>query len=112
MFLQPRSGSVPCSYVQIHQSRGRVGMARAIGGVDAWFRIGAFAKRYRLRCPPRRRSTRHEHRYGCVCQNVPGGAAEYHLPQSALGVGALDQQVAVLRRCVGEDRLTGAAARG
>src|SRR5215472_14180222 len=36
---------------------------------------------------------RHQDRQGRICQDVPGGSAENHLSQPALGIGALDQQV-------------------
>src|SRR4051812_45216152 len=39
----------------------------------------------------------HEHRQLGMSQDVAGGAAEDHLPQSRLGVSALDQKVRVKR---------------
>src|SRR6516162_6422639 len=64
-----------------------------------------------MRCPetPERRHERsvcHEHRQFRVAENVASGAAKDHLPQSALGVGALDQEVAAQRLRVGQNRLT------
>jgi len=41
------------------------------------------------------RSMRHQDRQGRIGKDVAGGSAENHLPQSALGIGALDQQVAL-----------------
>ena len=52
----------------------------------------------------------HEHRQFRVVDNVAGGAAKDHLPQSALGVGALDQEVSAQRLRVGQNRLTRHAA--
>ena len=52
---------------------------------------------------------RHQDRQGRICQDVPGGSAENHLSQPALGIGALDQQVTLERRCVRQNGLTGAA---
>src|SRR5215470_4422541 len=52
----------------------------------------------------------HEHRQFRVAENVAGGAAKNHLPQSALGVGTLDQEVAAQRLRVGQNRLTRHAA--
>ena len=52
---------------------------------------------------------RHEHGERSVGEDVPGGAAEDHLPQSALGIGALDQQVALSHRRVRQDRFARAA---
>src|SRR5262245_37915793 len=39
------------------------------------------------------RLVRHEHGDGGGRKHVPGGAAEYHLPQAAVAVGAHDQQI-------------------
>jgi hypothetical protein len=36
-------------------------------------------------------SVRHQDRQGRVCQDVAGGAAEHHLAQAALRIGALHQ---------------------
>ncbi len=47
-----------------------------------------------------------------ICQDVPGGSAKNHLSQPALGIGALDQQVTLQRRCVRQDGLAGAATLG
>src|SRR5215468_2368985 len=58
----------------------------------------------------RDRSVCHEHRQLRVAENVAGGAAKDHLPQSALGVGALDQEVAAQRLRVGQNRLARHAA--
>ena len=55
---------------------------------------------------------RHQDRQGRICQDVPGGSAENHLSQPALGIGALDQQVTLQRRCVRQDGLAGAAILG
>src|SRR6476620_4176639 len=68
-----------------------------------------------MRCPKaserrHERSVCHEHRQFRVVENVAGGAAKDHLPQSALGVGALDQEVATQRLRVGQNRLTRHAA--
>src|SRR5262249_16340022 len=52
------------------------------------------------------RSVGHEHWQFCVAQDVAGGAAEDHLPQSALRVGTLDQEVTAQRLRVQQDRLT------
>jgi hypothetical protein len=41
------------------------------------------------------RSMRHQDRQGRIGKDVAGGSAENHLPQSALGIGTLDQQVAL-----------------
>ena len=43
-------------------------------------------------------------------QDMAGRAAENHLPQPALGVGALDQEIAAFRLGRAQDRLAGAAA--
>ena len=58
------------------------------------------------------RSMRHQDRQGRMRKDVAGGAAEDHLPQAALGIGALDQQVALPRRRLRQDGLAGAAALG
>ena len=58
------------------------------------------------------RSMRHQDRQGRMREDVAGGAAEDHLPQAALGIGALDQQVALPRRRLRQDGLAGAAALG
>ena len=58
------------------------------------------------------RSMRHQDRQGRMGEDVAGGAAEDHLPQAALGIGALDQQVALPRRGLRQDGLAGAAALG
>src|SRR5260370_8730456 len=55
---------------------------------------------------------RHQDRQGRICQDVPGGSAENHLSQPALGIGALDQQVTLQRRCVRQDGLARAATLG
>src|SRR5262245_19522064 len=52
----------------------------------------------------------HEHRQFRVAENVAGGAAKDHLAQSALGVGALDQEIAAQRLRVGQNRLARQAA--
>src|ERR1700722_7873298 len=41
-------------------------------------------------------SVRHQDRQAGICQDVTRGSAEHHLPQSALCIGALHQQVAAL----------------
>ena len=56
-------------------------------------------------------SVRHQHRQGGVPEDVTGGAAEDELAQPALGVGALDEQVAIQRLRRGQDRFAGGAAR-
>src|SRR5258708_15677207 len=56
------------------------------------------------------RSVCHEPRQFRVVENVAGGAAKDHLPQSALRVGALDQEVAAQRLRVSQNRLTRHAA--
>jgi hypothetical protein len=53
---------------------------------------------------------RHQDRQGRICQDVPGGSAENHLSQPALGIGALDQQVTLQRRRVRQDGLAGGSA--
>src|SRR5262249_9307233 len=58
----------------------------------------------------RDRSVCHEHRQLRVAENVAGGAAKDHLPQSALGVGALDEEIAAQRLRVGQNRLARQAA--
>src|SRR5258707_12274079 len=52
---------------------------------------------------------RHQHRQGRVRQDVARRAAEYHLAQTALGVGALDEEVAVERLRGGQYGLSGRA---
>src|ERR1700733_1486170 len=54
-------------------------------------------------------SMSHENRQGGVCQDVAGGAAEYHLAQPTLRVGALDQEIAAEGGRVIENCLPGAA---
>ncbi len=56
------------------------------------------------------RSVCHEYWQFCVAQDVAGGAAEDHLPQSTLCVGTLDQEVAAQRLRVGQNHLTRQAA--
>src|SRR6202022_4850528 len=58
----------------------------------------------------RRASMCHEHRQLGIAQDVSGRAAEDHLPQSALRVGALDHEVTPQRLGVTENRLAGEAA--
>src|SRR5262245_52093205 len=58
----------------------------------------------------RDRSVCHEHRQLRVAENVAGGAAKDHLAQSALGVGALDQEIAAQRLRVRQNRLARQAA--
>src|SRR6185503_19601433 len=53
---------------------------------------------------------RHQHRQFGVGQDVARGAAEDHLPQPALGEGALHQEVAALRLGGAEDGVAGALA--
>src|SRR5215470_7175199 len=53
---------------------------------------------------------RHQHRQGRVRQDMARGAAEYHLAQTALGVGALDEEVAVERPRGSQYGLSGRAA--
>jgi ABC-type nitrate/sulfonate/bicarbonate transport system permease component len=57
-----------------------------------------------------RASMCHEHRQFGIAQDVSGRAAEDHLPQSALRVGALDHEVAPQCFGVTENRLAGEAA--
>src|SRR5579871_3467426 len=58
--------------------------------------------------PPR--SVRHQYRQGGTGQDVARGAAEDHLAQAALSVGALDEEVAAERLCDRQDSLAGRAA--
>ena len=53
---------------------------------------------------------RHQHRQLGVLHDVAGGAAEDHLPQAVPGKGALDQEIAALRRGGPEHGFAGAAA--
>src|SRR5712671_4102949 len=52
---------------------------------------------------------RHQHRQGRVRKDVARRAAKYHLAQTALGVGALDEEVAVERMRGGQYGLSGCA---
>ena len=63
---------------------------------------------------PLRRSARevalsrgHQDREGGFVQDVLGRAAEDHLPQPAVGVGAFDQEVGAEPRGLGQDRFAG-----
>src|SRR5258708_17413143 len=55
-------------------------------------------------------SMRHQHRQRGVGQDVTGGAAEYHLAQAALRVGAFYDEIAASQLRMIEDRLTGRAS--
>jgi hypothetical protein len=50
---------------------------------------------------------RHQHRQRRVLEDVAGRAPEYHLAQTALGVGAFDEEIAAERLRGREDRLSG-----
>src|SRR5437660_8826339 len=52
----------------------------------------------------------HQHRQGRVRQDMARRATEYHLAQTALGVGALDEEVAVERLRDGQYGLSGRAS--
>src|SRR6266567_3481494 len=54
-------------------------------------------------------SVRHQHRQLRAGKNVPGGAAENHLAQPALRIGALDQKITTERIGFDEQCLAGAA---
>src|SRR5262249_44657663 len=53
---------------------------------------------------------RHEHGQHGVAEDVARGAAEDHLAQPALGIGALDEKIAAELPCARQDDLAGAAA--
>ena len=57
------------------------------------------------------RSVRHQDRQSGVCKNMSRRAAEDHLPQAALRVGAFDQQVAAERGRVLKNDFAGRATR-
>src|SRR5215469_12654551 len=55
-------------------------------------------------------SVGHEHWQFCVAQDVAGGAAKNHLPQSALCITTLDQEVTAQCVRVSQNHLTRQAA--
>src|SRR6185437_2472455 len=76
----------------------------------AWHRWGSDRAPGRASAVPR--SVRHEDRQGRVAEDVTGGAAEDHLPQTALRIGALDEQVAAERGGAFQNDFAGGARAG
>src|SRR5262249_36995619 len=58
------------------------------------------------------RSVCHQHRQLGIGEDVPGGAAEDHLPQPALRIGPFNDEIAAEFLCLGQNGLAGSAFAG